>query len=1534
MGLINRVAISNVLNYFGDSPRAEWLPRIRYQVLDFRGQSTAINLTNGGGKTTIAEAILGVLSRDTSLTKKTKLKLSPESCQTWSHIQVELVRPLADISQADLLHEIENDINGEHWVFGVYGHRDSQQVYYYYYKGRLEDACIGNECSKSQKVTLTPNIDFTAKLKSLCAVKGTNTTEWHQALDGKANITTATIKKLADFQKRGGQDKSALLFNVKPKQGQLYSEAFFYQILAPSILEGIMDREGDDDEITLEDTVQKTILNTVVAKIQTKEKRDELAALKKDEEALKQLSDDAKAVIELNDNCEKHLAKVSKDIHVIKHLVENSTLLGIPSNKLPGGLEDEIIKKLIVEPGDTEIKILDSALLALIDEEIRLFNERANRNNINGTKVTQLVDISCDFKIQKSHGGRRGGRYYGLDDAKQLINSTKKFKHGLTKESAICLIEDAVSWFENHVDGNPFRQKLYGNEFDIEQAKKDKEDKEHKINLLQIKLLELAQTQQKLEANESLYKDLAASPLFNDAEVHAPLKTILKIEQEKQDANNKQLEFQTRKATLSVFKPDWEQFKIQFGNNSSPHIILKSKEQEKERLTTSRGQKLQQKKEEDKNREGSIKERNRLSLLRDKLEQQKDAQEKQKPYFETFSTKFGQTEPRAKERSISTERASLENDLKNLIPLEESLDECIAGLDYFHSNLAVDGETPEVWLAEKAKRRNQIIIELSEIEKAKQDIGNQIDTLDSNPVSASSTTQEALSLLAHADISFEPLYKTITGFELPKERTTQLLALYSSVLFSPVVKTESEAVSVANLFAEKRIQIPVFLFESLKRFSQSGTINIDKTGELYIASLSGVMTMPVKCILDPELIPREQERLKLELRKKIQIEEKLWKEQSLISEESDNVEQAKLARKALDIDAKSKLASLRKEKLEKQARLKTLVVYLSEEWQEVFDNAADFWKAGGQKHYLKLCESLSKTNNDWGVENAKAEYLEEKLQELDDEIACLGTEIDEILPLEIAQMLHQADKFVADDGIAFFENEANEEAVLLKAISDADSRTQYIPHLKATDEYLKNNDLSTEDVSREIGRLNKNIEGLTNEIKSLSGSIKELESTLPQLRKVLRAIDDVALNALKKYKKLAAVDLSKVVTKRWEMDDEQLIYLSKQLIAEVDADSVESYHLVTNLTNKISEELESERFDIERKAAELKRKQTDLVNRTLKLIESAEQCAEGCKSLASVEKRILEEFSSLKDAERLINLHNSISTQVSELEDQTEKLETSERKSRENVSSRLANMVGVTAKDFDILKKVCGSKNSDHESYFNLQATIISTDEMTDLIKKIEEEVELLERNRISKRQKKIEDKSQTEYEIELKEIIRERLYKNIFTSPKIWYVNKSIRASGEPNEFNNSLSEGQKAALSLMWTIRLAEFAIEREIKKQSSRLRQRTARALSENIILIDGLFSNLSNKELIESSMAGIEGTKGKFQLIGLIHNPYYENDFDKFPVFIMGKTESNGKLDGLRQEWTSFEDKTREHTFLNTAHLTYIKKNKGDGKDDSR
>lgn len=100
-------------------------------------------------------------------------------------------------------------------------------------------------------------------------------------------------------------------------------------------------------------------------------------------------------------------------------------------------------------------------------------------------------------------------------------------------------------------------------------------------------------------------------------------------------------------------------------------------------------------------------------------------------------------------------------------------------------------------------------------------------------------------------------------------------------------------------------------------------------------------------------------------------------------------------------------------------------------------------------------------------------------------------------------------------------------------------------------------------------------------------------------------------------------------------------------------------------------------------------------------------------------------------------------------------------------------------------------------------------------------------------------------------------------------------------------LSTGQKTALAMMWLIKQAEFAIARAAALYSSRKEQKAALQGAQRVMFFDGLFSNLSNEDYINDAFQGLGGAGENFQLIGLIHNPYYVNNKDIFPVHLIGR-----------------------------------------------
>jgi hypothetical protein len=97
-------------------------------------------------------------------------------------------------------------------------------------------------------------------------------------------------------------------------------------------------------------------------------------------------------------------------------------------------------------------------------------------------------------------------------------------------------------------------------------------------------------------------------------------------------------------------------------------------------------------------------------------------------------------------------------------------------------------------------------------------------------------------------------------------------------------------------------------------------------------------------------------------------------------------------------------------------------------------------------------------------------------------------------------------------------------------------------------------------------------------------------------------------------------------------------------------------------------------------------------------------------------------------------------------------------------------------------------------------------------------------------------------------------------------------------------ISTGQMTAISLLLMTKLADFSIRRDEADALPGQRRRRRNAHNSRVVIIDGLFSNVSDRQLIRESLDAMRQLKDRFQLIGWIHNMAYENDPEIFPTQI--------------------------------------------------
>lgn len=1516
MGLINRVAISNMLNFYGDGKRKKWSPRFRYECLDFRGQSTAVNLTNGGGKTTLSEAMLAVLSRDHTLVSRTKKKFSPKSVGTWSHIQVELIRPLANTGQSDFITAQGNEVNGEHWVFGMYGYLGDQGVNYYYYNGRLEELPIGTDDGKQR--TLFSNEEFVQNRKALSGlVMSPHEDEWEEALALKVNLPQSTIRQMTDFQKRGGQDKSALLYEIKTRPGQSYAEVFFYKVLAPAIMEGIMDREGEEGEVSLEDSVERSVFSTVKAKQDTAAKRVETDELEAGVRQLTKVMSVADEVEEKQREYDRHLAKIQHDVQILSELVGKGRLLGVPKSSLPDGLVGDIAKQLVIEPGRSEVRILNRGIAALTGEATKVVTQRAIRNSIPSNEVSQAIDISCDLEIQKPQRGGHKLSSYSIEGAKALLKATSSMSHGLTNEAAINHLEDAVFWFDTCADTNPYRQLYVEHEADLKQLKQDERDLDDKLESFRQDQLRLQQQQTRMETNEGLYAGLVESGLFSEEELKSPRKTAVIVRDKLSSAQEAMNDFSILEAKLSEYFDAWKEYVSKYGKECIPVETLEQKKAEKNALSESMhaiSSRLKECTAGLSKTQGMLRE---AQGERDKASQALERLSEHRTAYAHFVERFGNVSPEGKEDKLRTDLDTNQTRLSKLQQQQESYQEGVSALHRFRETVS-EIISPEQWLKNISTRRAEIAVELNHLNTLLNDLCKQRETLENERIAANASTCSALDRLSEKNISYKVLHHVIDDLGLAYERKREVLGVFSAVLFAPVLANELEAQQAAEALAEFGAQVPVFLYRSLIEYCKNAPIEHTDNDELMVGTTAGVITRPVSCLLDPQLVEREKESLDTQIITVKNTIETLQSESTSIDEDSESVVLARRALKTIQDNEIEKLETVNQELEKCQSKIEELRQHTSPQVIDIIRSADSYVKLGGEKKNTSLQKRLIDLNSDLQTYDLQITERQNQQSELEEQISALSEKIEGVLPNDLAVMLNSAGSFYEKGGPEFMANCDTRRRDLLQEVTTAEDRNAYNKHFDGAQSYLDSiSEDQVDKLSQQLGEVSRQIEETKGKRDAARIERDKLSESVPQLRSAMESIDKLALLALKRYRKVAKLSADATNNSDLDINEDPLIEQCEKLL---NADIKDKPEAVKAIADALSGELEE--IDIDRKASDLGRAKDDLLRKGKAFVDLAKGVTNSPSGLKPVEVQTLNEISGVADIPKVRTLYEGILEQLSRSKELLHQYESSERESRQLVSSRLAHLIEYAALDLEILRSVVGSNRGKHTSYFNVEAEVLDRTGIQRLMDGIVEEIDILERQRREREKQGTRSEDNEDYHESLRSLIRTKLYQTIFSQPTITYVNTSIRGAGDEHEFNENLSEGQKAALSLMWAIRLAEFAIEREAKRLSSRRSQQKAREMSVNIMLIDGLFSNLSNRELIDSSMAGIESTRGSFQLIGLIHNPHYQNDFDKFPVFIIGKNEGNGKTGDSGKGWVSFREGTSDEMALRTAQIRRI------------
>jgi len=1503
MSLINRLSVSNFMNSNGESEHSPWMPRFRMAEINFFGQSTAINARNGCGKTSLARAMLAVLSRNAFLITETHKRMSPKSFKIPTHIRVELIKqPDRMPGQADMLVRQGGRVEGDPYVFGMVGFRN-EDISYYFYQGSLEGCPTA--MFDGEKHTLLSPESFDGFRKDIPSFKWCRSKDdWLRML--LAHVSNAAMKKMADFQRRGSSDKGISFFDIKVPSGERFDQSFFYDIIAPEIMSGTMDKYGEEDEDEIEKVIFNTVSRVIDAKRNTESQRANLERAKLSSSILANAAMYAEqSRIDLQRYQDK-LADIAGVALFLETLVAKNPMIGIPSAELPSGTVGEVAKHLIVGVGETEPMVLASGLSVLLGDEPKDIRRRADRKQISGRNIPETVGNTCHFASVTVQERGHKPESYTIANAHKIIDVSTAFSDDIDKATAHRVLDDAAAWYSEHGERNPYRKQMAEFDYRKDSIRKDIDTIEEEITEHRKQEHELNESQRQMSANEGAFDKLRQCGLFIQDELSSLSETEQQVVMEHQETQRKLHDFNSRKASLSAMKPYWAGFVEQFSDILSPHEVEADRLAERARLRDELNEARKKLvKFRDSLTEASTQiQKLRISAVRvDEKISRFDALMSGQSQFEHL---FGDVDPDDLDTRLLKEKLACESHCERLENEIRQLEIEVGHIASFQDNFGSD-VSPSDYLEHLNSERDTLMLEQRDVTKNIESQMRKRRDLDNEQIASGDAAREALGLLEQAGIEHSPLHKVIQQIEMPDDRRKAVLSMFSALLFTPVVSSEADGVSAAKVMADSNLPVPIILKSSLEKFCSN------PEGGTPRALFIGILTRAVECLLDPNLVEREKDILDRSI---VGLNGKLGGVSARLAEldpKSDLIQFIRCAIRAVENKAIEGLVAGKKDLVSKQNRIKELEPLTTKEAISAIRSTQEMIRLGGIKEYEQLQEQKIALANDVSEADDSITQTEQSVTKNEKAIGQLQQDEGTILPSEVSIMLTNAKKFCEDGGVEFAKTEIQDGIQLEKAKSTAESRYGQKVYFRDAQTYLKSRGSGDGETIQDKLQLNReNLEKAEDELGSLKAESKKIGQLKPATEDMMRMLDKCIFGLTSKYRQIAAFTTDIDRSRQIPPEMEKQIALANSL-AHADL-GVEGH--VKNALLSISDTLAS--IDVDSEIAESRRRKRQLEGDESKMHEFIANTMES-DGLAVTEKEILASVNDVHQVQEVIDLHFKLKRICETEEKKLMDFETKERVHRETTADRLAYFIQSASTNLSLFKRMSKKDYGSMRAHFIVDANMIDEAASASLVNDI---VDIFEEEDAARRRtnsKGVTVVSNVDFRSGFEAQVRKLVYRRVFTEPSIKYEMEAIRATGQ-HYLTETLSEGEKSAMTLMWAIRIADFTIVKGSRKATSSLSARAkAKDNAESIMILDGLFSDLSFTDLIKGAMAGIENTRGNFQLIGLIHGQHYDNDFSIFPMLVLGKTNHSS---GMGNGWVSFENKSDPST-VDFAYVHSVK-----------
>jgi hypothetical protein len=1611
MSLISRVEVTNYLTEGINSNRrvADWSPMLTGITLRMDGgRSTLVNMTNGAGKTSLVELLMYVLSRDGRLLKRLRDKVAPKS-RGFTHARIEFREPPDDgyVAPSLLERDLDNHPGKTHVVGVVLNDDVTEQPVFYSYSGTLEDSrCFHNDGSTISGVS---DAEFTNRTKSMPGCKWNkfnSRKEWEDQIS--LFLSVEVIRRNVAYQLKGSDDKNASFFDFQPRGGESYDSAFFRSVVAPDLLTNLLNSFSDEDELTVEDTLHKSLSRIVAAEKEVGHKQKHLVIREAGIQELQPILDAGRIVKDLQSRKDSALRGLRKDVALACHFGDQDAKTAIaglprPLKSLPRSSEQDPrgAKALngIVITSEDGLLIQDKTMSELSGVEVRVISQVADRKGLSSHVLkSQVIDLNCDFE-NHTFGTARGGHYrkgYSRASAIELLEHLKGSANArLNGLDAVLTLAFDIA--ETQVDTNPAAieiRRLSGLCLTIQSRIDSENDRvgelKSSIEQMESQILDRKENQAAwddfVKVGRLLPEELREYP----SQAHDWLKK--RLAQLKQEIAKRNV----RRGNLSEAWKNYIQVLEHVGlegmdgvRNRHQHLvqIQKQIQEAKRALTLQLGDA----------RQASRSTSDSLALAQRRRNLSETELNKFAALctgFVTFKSVFGDILPeevnpvldfQKTEKKLANERAILltaRTELDDLVELKSqsyafasifgegsdplscdpirddrhwsdveasaqvsmaALLEKVEALDAFEA--MAPNVAPKAWIEATDMRRRQ----LEEQKKKHSDVGDEsareITAIGKMQVADDGAFRDAWSNIERAGLDAQRLHSVMLKADKPIERRTAALSALSGMLSSPVFDTIEQLETAATMLGAAGVSVPLVLKDALLT-AMDGTIASRGDVRLF-GFIGGNYSRHVRILLEPEYAQSELLRLREVIAgcdaSIAAIDEAL----KPIHVTGDSYMLAVKAQEAIDKKSREKYREYQSNFESAQAKRSEISPRLTKGSLEVLRCAVAFVKKGGADRAVALdskCSQLGESVKALEALNevarVRASYENQTAHRQAREYVEMGGKDAHALAasefsladeaFHAAEGLHKA-ATATEDQLEIDLDRVNTRATDFdndQSQNELDRLNRAVIFHESGDDatFMEGFDHAHEILERDdenlTGSLSVNFKRAATFKDNLNESDQQLQVKLGTKKQELETAETSVRDSVAELRRIEYAEIPEWIKVRrtihelaWELG--RRVALTREASQEIssleEGDAVAETHPSYRTLQEISQTLRSPsmgssgRFVETVNEAVLQIQSIDLEG-AMREFEEIDQ-----KHDAAVKVYVSRNSSFCADARARSGARDSAfnALEIEEIEkadplqmqalaalfdrmkvglekdrqDAQRAKDVAEGANQESIK-QLSGLIRIAQDNLATLEKVMARYP---DGRFFVSAQIAGEDRIREILSDLKDEVVRSSEMETTGRTLRRSD------DTKIKQILRDTLIDRVFMEPEVAFVNGGIW-SGKRSAVTQKLSTGQKIALEFMWIVRQAEYEIERGLRELSSKQAAKS-RSRTNRVIMIDGIFSTLSDRGIIKEALNGLKGLGGNFQIIGFLHSPTWTNDYEVFPVYHVGKKLTNRSGNGL-------------------------------------